>query len=111
VLEVLRQDYVRTARAKGLPERRVVFRHALRNGLIPVVTIVALDLAALVSGAVVTETVFAWPGMGNLLIQSISSVDYPTLLAILMLSSFSIVVSNIVADVLYTILDPRIVYR
>ncbi|HET7265662.1 MAG TPA: ABC transporter permease [bacterium] len=111
VLEVLRQDYIRTARAKGLPERQVVFRHALRNGLIPVVTIVALDLAALVSGAVVTETVFAWPGMGSLLIQSISSVDYPTLLAILMLSSFAIVVSNLIADVLYTVLDPRIVYR
>jgi peptide/nickel transport system permease protein len=111
VLEVLGQDYIRTARAKGLPERRVVYRHALRNGLIPVVTIVALDLAALVSGAVVTETVFAWPGMGNLLIQSISSVDYPTLLAILMLSSFAIVVSNFIADVLYVVLDPRIVYR
>jgi len=111
MLEVLRQDYIRTARAKGLPERRVVFRHALRNGLIPLVTVVALDLAALVSGAVVTETVFAWPGMGNLLIQSITSVDYPTLLAILMLSSFAIVVSNLLADVLYSVLDPRIVYR
>jgi peptide/nickel transport system permease protein len=111
VLEVLHQDYIRTARAKGLAERRVVFRHALRNSLIPVVTVVALDLAGLVSGAVVTETVFAWPGMGSLLIQSISNVDYPTLLAILMLSSFAIITSNLMADVLYSLLDPRIVYR
>jgi peptide/nickel transport system permease protein len=111
VLEVLHQDYIRTARAKGLAERRVVFRHALRNSLIPVVTVVALDLAGLVSGAVVTETVFAWPGMGSLLIQSISNVDYPTLLAILMLSSFAIIASNLLADVLYSLLDPRIVYR
>ncbi|HLJ61120.1 MAG TPA: ABC transporter permease [bacterium] len=111
VLEVLRQDYIRTARAKGLAERRVVFRHALRNSLIPVVTVVALDLAGLLSGAVVTETVFAWPGMGSLLIQSISNVDYPTLLAILMLSSFAIILSNLLADVLYSLLDPRIVYR
>ncbi len=111
VLEVLHQDYIRTARAKGLAERRVVFRHALRNSLIPVVTVVALDLAGLVSGAVVTETVFAWPGMGSLLIQSISNVDYPTLLAILMLSSFAIIASNLLADVLYGLLDPRIVYR
>ena len=111
VLEVLHQDYIRTARAKGLAQRRVVFRHALRNSLIPVVTVVALDLAGLVSGAVVTETVFAWPGMGSLLIQSISNVDYPTLLAVLMLSSFAIIASNLLADVLYSLLDPRIVYR
>jgi len=111
VLEVLHQDYIRTARAKGLAQRRVVFRHALRNSLIPVVTVVALDLAGLVSGAVVTETVFAWPGMGSLLIQSISNVDYPTLLAVLMLSSFAIISSNLLADVLYSLLDPRIVYR
>ena len=111
VLEVLHHDYIRTARAKGLAERRVVFRHALRNSLIPVVTVVALDLAGLVSGAVVTETVFAWPGMGSLLIQSISNVDYPTLLAVLMLSSFAIIASNLLADVLYSLLDPRIVYR
>jgi peptide/nickel transport system permease protein len=107
----LHQDYIRTARAKGLAERRVVFRHALRNSLIPVVTVVALDLAALVSGAVVTEKVFAWPGMGSLLIQSISNADYPTLLAVLMLSSFAIIASNLLADVLYGLLDPRIVYR
>jgi peptide/nickel transport system permease protein len=111
VLEVLRQDYVRTARAKGLPNRIVIFRHALRNALLPLVTVAALDLATLFSGAVVTETVFAWPGMGSLLIQSVSAVDYPTLLAILMVSSFTIIVCNLVADVLYGLLDPRIVYR
>jgi len=111
VLEVLSQDYVRTARAKGLSERTVIFRHALRTSLTPVVTIMALDLAGLFSGAVVTETVFAWPGMGSLLIQSISNVDYPTLLAILMLSSFAVILSNLLVDVLYGILDPRIVYR
>jgi peptide/nickel transport system permease protein len=111
VLEVLSQDYVRTARAKGLSERAVIFRHALRTSLTPVVTIMALDLAGLFSGAVVTETVFAWPGMGSLLIQSISNVDYPTLLAILMLSSFAVILSNLLVDVLYGLLDPRIVYR
>jgi peptide/nickel transport system permease protein len=111
VLEVLRQDYVRTARAKGLANRIVVFRHALRNALLPLVTVAALDLASLFSGAVVTETVFAWPGMGSLLIQSVSSVDYPTLLAILMVSSFTIITCNLIADVLYGLLDPRIVYR
>jgi peptide/nickel transport system permease protein len=110
MLEVLSQDYVRVARAKGLSERGVVGRHALRNALIPVVTVVALDLSGLFSGAVVTETVFAWPGMGSLLIQSISNVDYPALLAILMLSSAAIVLSNLMADVLYGLLDPRIVY-
>jgi peptide/nickel transport system permease protein len=111
VLEVLKQDYVRTARAKGLANRIVVFRHALRNALLPLVTVAALDLASLFSGAVVTETVFAWPGMGGLLIQSVSSVDYPTLLAILMVSSFTIILCNLIADVLYGLLDPRIVYR
>ena len=111
MLEVLNQDYIRVARAKGLTQRGVIIRHALKNGLIPVVTIVALDLSGLFSGAVVTETVFAWPGMGSLLIQSISNVDYPTLLAILMLSSAAIVLSNLAADVLYGVFDPRIVYR
>ena len=111
MLEVLNQDYIRVARAKGLTQRGVIVRHALKNGLIPVVTIVALDLSGLFSGAVVTETVFAWPGMGSLLIQSISNVDYPTLLAILMLSSVAIVLSNLAADVLYGVFDPRIVYR
>ncbi len=111
VLEVLSQDYVRTARAKGLPDRAVIFKHALRTSLTPVVTIMALDLAGLFSGAVVTETVFAWPGMGSLLIQSVSKVDYPALLAILMLISFAIILSNLLADVLYGVLDPRIVYR
>jgi len=111
MLEVLNQDYIRVARAKGLSQRGVIIRHALKNGLIPVVTIVALDLSGLFSGAVVTETVFAWPGMGSLLIQSISNVDYPTLLAILMLSSVAIVLSNLTADVMYGVFDPRIVYR
>ncbi len=111
VLEVLSQDYIRTARAKGLLERKVIFRHALRTSLTPVVTIMALDLAGLFSGAVVTETVFAWPGMGSLLIQSVTKVDYPAILAILMVSSFAIVLSNLLADVTYSVLDPRIVYR
>lgn len=111
VLEVLGLDYVRTARAKGLGERTVIFRHALRNSLIPVVTVMSLDLAGLFSGAVVTETVFAWPGMGSLLIQSVNNVDYPTLLAILMLSSLAIVVFNFLADISYAALDPRVRYN
>jgi peptide/nickel transport system permease protein len=111
VLEVLGQDYIRTARAKGLRDRAVIFRHALRTSLTPVVTVMALDLAGLFSGAVVTETVFAWPGMGSLLIQSVTKVDYPAILAILMVSSFAIILSNLLADMLYGVLDPRIVYR
>jgi peptide/nickel transport system permease protein len=111
MIGALRTDYVRTARAKGLPERAVVGKHALRNALIPVVSIMALDLAGLFSGAVITETVFAWPGIGRLFVQSMFARDYPLLMGILLLGSVMVVVFNLVADLLYGVLDPRVRYE
>ncbi len=110
LLETLGEDYVRTARAKGLPPRLVVIRHALRNSLIPVVTVVALDLPSLFAGAVVTETVFSWPGIGQLFINSINGLDYPTVMAILMITSVLVIVCNLLADLAYGWLDPRVQY-
>lgn len=110
MLEVLGQDYVRTARAKGLKETRVVLKHALKNSLIPVITVMAVDLAGLVSGAVVTETIFAWPGMGSLMIESVRKVDYPVLMALMLFTSFAVVLFNFLADMAYGLLDPRIRY-
>jgi peptide/nickel transport system permease protein len=110
LLSVLRADYVRTARAKGLPERKVIGVHALRNALIPLLSIMALNLSSLFSGAVITETVFAWPGIGRMFVQAMFSRDYPLLMGILMLGSLMVIVFNLVADLLYGILDPRIRY-
>lgn len=107
----LRQDYIRTARAKGLAERRVVWRHALRNALIPVVTIVALEFGALFSGALVTETMFAWPGMGKLIYDSIMGNDYNVALVALLLATAMTLLGNLLADVAYAALDPRISFR
>jgi peptide/nickel transport system permease protein len=106
--EALGADYVRTARAKGLTERRVVGVHALRNALIPVVSMMALGLADLFSGAVITETIFAWPGIGRLFVQAMFARDYPVLMGILLMGSFVVVAFNLVADVVYGVLDPRI---
>ncbi|MDY7100378.1 MAG: ABC transporter permease [Actinomycetota bacterium] len=110
MLEVINADYIRTARAKGLSERRVVFRHALRNALIPLVTIWALDFAALLSGSVVTETVFSWPGLGPLLVSSIEAQDLDLIMAIVLLIAVLVVMFNLIADLLYGVLDPRIRY-
>lgn len=110
LIGALRTDYVRTARAKGLPERRVVGVHALRNALIPLLSIMALNLSSLFSGAVITETVFAWPGIGRMFVQAMFSRDYPLLMGILMLGSLMVIVFNLVADLLYGMLDPRIRY-
>lgn len=110
MLENIHQDYVRTARSKGLSERSVIGRHALRNALIPVVTIVALALPGVITGAVVTEQIFRVPGMGALLISSIQNNDTPVVMAITFLFSILVVVFNLVADVIYGILDPRIKY-
>jgi peptide/nickel transport system permease protein len=110
LLEVIRADYIRTARAKGLRERLVLSRHAVKNALIPVVSIMALDLAGLFSGAVITETIFAWPGVGRLFIQSMGQRDYPLMMGILMMGSFMVVFFNLVADIAYGWLDPRISY-
>ena len=110
VLEALATDYVRTARAKGLTERGVV-RHALRNALLPVVTVVGSRAGLVVTGAVLVETVFAWPGVGQLLLSSIQTRDVPVLLGLFLLASLSIIVANLVTDLAYTWLDPRVRYE
>ncbi len=111
MLGALRTDYVRTARAKGLAERSVVGGHALRNAMIPVISVMALNLSGLFSGAVITETIFAWPGIGRMFVQAMFSRDYPLLMGILLLGSTMVVVFNLVADILYGLLDPRIRYE
>ena len=111
LISVLESDYVRTARAQGLSESRVFFTHAVRNALVPVVSVMALGLADLVSGAVITETVFAWPGVGRLFVQGMFARDYPLLMGILLMGSLTVIVCNLAADVLYGLLDPRIRYE
>lgn len=111
MLEVLGQDYVRTARAKGVSEPRVVWKHALKNAGIPVVTIVGLELGTLLGGAVITETIFAWPGVGRLSVQAIYNRDYPVVQAAVFLLASIFVLVNLIVDILYTYLDPRIRIR
>ncbi|MBI4278109.1 MAG: ABC transporter permease [Armatimonadetes bacterium] len=108
IREVLAEDYVRTARAKGVHERAVLVRHVLRNGIIPVVTVLGLQVGALLGGAVITETVFAWPGMGLLAIQAIYTRDYNIVQAVVLLSAFVFLVVNLCVDLFYLVLDPRI---
>lgn len=108
MLEVLGSDYIRTARAKGLPDRQVVVKHALKNALNPVVTLAGLQFSAVVSGAVLVETVFSWPGLGTLALQSIIARDTPTILGILFFSSLVVVVANLLTDLALRLIDPRI---
>lgn len=110
MLEVLNQDYVRTAKAKGLSSSRVTYKHALRNALIPVITLFGLTLPGLLSGAVITETIFSWPGLGQLGILAVEQRDYPLVLAFVMIGGFGVVAGNLLADVLYGVADPRIKY-
>jgi peptide/nickel transport system permease protein len=110
LLEVLRQDYVRTARAKGVPGGRVIWRHALRNGLIPVVTVVGLSLPTLVGGAVLTETVFAWPGIGRLAVGAVFERDYPVIMGVNLLVATIVIAANLLTDLAYCVIDPRISY-
>jgi peptide/nickel transport system permease protein len=110
MLESLSQDYVRTARAKGLPGRTVIYRHAFRNALLPIVTNIALEIAFLFGGAIATETVFSWPGMGLLFYDGVNQRDYFLLMGLLLIGSLFIVFMNLVADVLYVMVDPRIKY-
>jgi len=110
MVDVLNQDYVRTAYAKGRGETGVIIFHALRNALIPAVTVVAVDFGTVISGAVITETVFAWPGMGRLFMESMDGRDYPMLMGLMMLGSVGIILANIIADLTYAALDPRIRY-
>jgi len=111
MLEVLGQDYLRTARAKGLREFMVTNKHALKNALIPIITIMGMEIPVLIGGAVVTEQIFQWPGLGQLTIQSISSRDYPTLMAINFIAALAVLFSNLLADILYSVVDPRIKYN
>jgi len=108
LLEVLSEDYIRTARAKGLAPRAVIWKHALRNALLPVITLLGLQLGALLAGAVITEVVFAWPGIGQLVIEAIQRRDYPLVQASVLLISLVYVVVNTLTDVAYVLADPRL---
>ena len=110
MLEVIHQDYIRTAAAKGLHNRIIIFKHAFRNAAIPLVTVVAIDLPVLFAGALFTETVYSWPGMGRLFVDSATRFDYSIVMGIVAAIAFLVVVSNLIADVIYGILDPRITY-
>jgi peptide/nickel transport system permease protein len=110
MLEVIRQDYIRTARAKGLPERTVILRHALRNSMLPVITLLGLYLPYLFSGTVFVEVIFAWPGMGRVIVDAIFQRDYPLVMATSFIFAVIVVLGNLLADVLYAVADPRIRY-
>jgi peptide/nickel transport system permease protein len=108
MLEVIRQDYIRTARAKGLSEGKVVFKHALRNALLPIITLMGLTLPYLFGGSVLVETIFAWPGMGRLIVDAVFQRDYPLIMATSFVISVMVILGNLVADALYAVADPRI---
>ncbi|KAA6453313.1 ABC transporter permease [Bacillus swezeyi] len=110
MLDVLRQDYMRTARAKGFKENRVVYKHGLRNGLLPVITIFGLMIPSFIGGAVVTEQIFSWPGLGKLFVDSAFQRDYPVIMAMTVISATLVVIGNLIADILYAMVDPRIEY-
>jgi peptide/nickel transport system permease protein len=110
MLDTVKQDYIRTAKAKGASARSVFFKHALRNALIPLVTVVAVDFGGVASGAVITESVFAWPGLGQLFFDALNDRNYPIMLAMLLIGAASVILFNLLADVLYGVIDPRIRY-
>ena len=111
LLDVFGHEYVRTARAKGLPERTVITRHALKNALIPVVTLIGIQIGAIIEGAVITETIFFWPGVGRLAVQAIPSNDYPVVQGVVLVSALSFMISTLLVDILYAWIDPRISYE
>ncbi|MGH2373004.1 MAG: ABC transporter permease, partial [bacterium] len=111
MLEVLGQDYIRTARSKGLAEVMVLTRHALRNALVPVVTVLGVLIPRLLSGAVITEAIFAWPGLGRLAVDSAIQRDYPVIMGVTLLVSGMVIISNLITDLVYVALDPRIALR
>jgi peptide/nickel transport system permease protein len=111
VLEVLREDYVTTARAKGLSEFRVVWKHVLRNAMLPVLTIVGLQFGALLAGSIITETIFSWPGLGTLMVEAIQTRDYPVVQGCVLVIALSYVAVNLLTDILYGVIDPRIRYE
>jgi peptide/nickel transport system permease protein len=110
MLDVISQDYVRTARAKGLPRRDVIYGHALKNAAIPIVTVIGLDLPFLLGGAIVTERIFAWPGMGRLFLDHVSRGDTAVVMGILMMIAVAVIIFQIITDIAYAWLDPRIRY-
>ena len=111
MLDVLKMDYIRTARSKGLPRRRVLIKHALRNALIPIITLVAVQFGFLMGGSVITETVFSWPGVGRLAVDSIINADFPVVQAIVLVLSMIFVMANLAADLINALVDPRIRYK
>jgi peptide/nickel transport system permease protein len=111
MLEVIRQDYVRTAKAKGLPEESVYYKHALRNALLPIITMFGFLIPDLIGGSIIIESVFAWPGIGRLSYQAVLARDYPVVMTILSISAVLTLLGNFVADILYGIADPRIRYQ
>jgi len=111
LLEVVSEDYIRTARSKGLRERTIIWRHALRNSLIPMITLLGLSIPTVVGGSFITETIFGWPGMGRLGVNAIMQRDYPLIMGVTMMSSVLVVLGNLAADIAYAWADPRIAYR
>jgi peptide/nickel transport system permease protein len=108
VIEELGEDYVRTARAKGLNERQVIYKHVLKNGLIPVVTVIGLQFGVLLAGAIITEVIFSWPGIGRLTVEAINSRDYPMVQGCILMIALTYIVANLLTDFAYRLLDPRI---
>jgi len=111
MLDVIRQDYIRTARAKGLREKVVIYRHALRNAMIPIVTLLGFQIPSLLSGAVITESIFGWPGLGKVTVEAIFARDYPLMMAMSLMTSFLLIFGLLLSDVLYAVVDPRIHYE
>ena len=111
MLEVLRQDFIRTERAKGLSERMVIYKHAVRNAMVPVVTVIGLNVGLLLSGAILTETVFSWPGVGRLVVNAVYERDYPLVVGCILVFAIIFVIVNLITDILYTYIDPRIHYE
>ena len=110
MLEILQQDYLRTARAKGIGERLVVGRHALRNGLIPIITVIGMQIPLLFGGAVIVEQLFSWPGLGLMTMSAILSRDYPVIMGVCLLAAVVVLAANLVTDILYALADPSIQY-
>jgi peptide/nickel transport system permease protein len=111
MLEALHEDYILTAYSKGLSERRIMYRHALKNALLPVVTVVGMNFGFMIAGAVLVETVYSWPGLGRLMYDSIYTRDYPVLMGLFIVISISVIIVNLVTDIVYGLLDPRIRHR
>ena len=111
MLEILRQDFIRTERAKGLSERTVIYKHAIRNAMVPVVTVIGLNFGLLLSGAILTETIFSWPGVGRLVVNAVYARDYPLVIGCILVFALVFVIVNLITDILYTYIDPRIHYE